>query len=104
MADFGANQLVPHFNIDYLSTEYSNLGQGGDGNFFRFGTQSSLYNLADAGNFLWGAWMATNGFSRDLTTWGANQNSQLSGYGPDTVADQRAIRNGFNYINQIMRN
>lgn len=95
-ADFGYNQLMEAYNENYASTEYG----GGSGNqtFYRFQGTNTLYNLGDAGNFLWGAWMSSNYFSYSEVEFGSKANSYVTLKGADTAADQRAIKNGFNYI------
>jgi len=100
-ADFGANQIINQFGIDYRKTEYNGFG---DGSFYRFANQKSLYNLADAGNFMWGAWMAANGFFYSETKYGAHLNSLVTFNGYDSTADQRAIRNGYYFVYNLMKN
>ncbi len=94
--DFGKNQLVKAYGENYVGTEYG--GGIGNGTFYRFQGTNTLYNLADAGNFLWGAWMSFNNFSYKEVEWGSKINSIISLNGFDTASDQRAIKNGFNYL------
>lgn len=101
-ADFALSQIAPKFGIDPNNTEYAGV-QGGDGSFYRFGNQGEIYNLADAGNFTWGAWMRANKHPLGVSTWAADINSRLSGNGPDTKADQAAITNGYNYFRYLLK-
>ena len=55
--------------------------------YFRFEGSNILYNLYDAGNFMWGAWTKEVGLSAAESVFG----SQINEMG-DTDADQRAIR------------
>lgn len=95
-ADFTMSYLVPNFmtnteaahsEIGRIRTEYNSFTH-----FFRFGNSQSIYNLYDAGNFMWGNWMGMNGFSYRSLQLG----SQINEAGGDSAADQRAIKNGFN--------
>jgi len=95
-ADFGYNQLMEAYNENYKGSEYS--GNIGNGTFYRFQGTNTLYNLSDAGNFLWGAWMSFNNFSYGEVWAGSHLNSIITFNGIDTASDQRAIKNGFNYI------
>ncbi|WP_304505301.1 RHS repeat-associated core domain-containing protein, partial [Aquimarina sp. RZ0] len=63
--------------------------------FFRFGNQSTIYNLYDAGNYMWGRAMGMSGFSYAEVIFGSNAN-ELTSFSLDSDADQRAIKNGFN--------
>ncbi|HEX8574853.1 MAG TPA: RHS repeat-associated core domain-containing protein [Flavobacterium sp.] len=95
-ADFGYNQLMSAYNETYAGTEYS--GNTGNGSFYRFEGTNTLYNLGDAGNFMWGGWMSFNNFSYGEVKFGSRMNSIFTLNGFDTDADQRAIKNGFNYM------
>jgi hypothetical protein len=96
-ADFGYNQLMKAYNESYAGTEYG--GNIGNGTFYKFQGTNTLYNLGDAGNFLWGAWMSFNSFSYLEVKFGSQMNNILFGQGFwDTSTDQRAIKNGFNYL------
>jgi RHS repeat-associated protein len=95
-ADFGFNQLMSAFNETYKNTEYA--GGAGNGTFYRFANQNTLYNLGDAGNFLWGSWMSFNNFSSSEVKIGSQLNSIFTLNGFDTRADQQAIMNGFNFL------
>ncbi len=101
-ADFGTSQISPEFGIPYNTTEYDGV-EGGDGSFYRFGNDKSIYNLADAGNFMWGGWMRANLQSLGLSTWSANINSIMSINGPDTKSDQQAITKGHNYMTNYLK-
>ncbi|MDB9384715.1 RHS repeat-associated core domain-containing protein [Nodularia spumigena CS-584] len=97
----------------YLRNDYMTNGEDGHTSedsftqFFRFGNSQSIYNLYDAGNFMWGAWMHLNDFSGFSSRAGAHVNNFLStilsfgrrgGGMLDSNEDQRAITNGYNYI------
>lgn len=58
-----------------------------------------VYNVFDFGNYLWGGAMEILGFSVSEARYFANYNSKNTGFGEDTPADQRAITNGYLYIN-----
>ncbi|UUC44808.1 polymorphic toxin type 44 domain-containing protein [Flavobacterium cerinum] len=100
-ADFTMSYLVPNFmtnseaahsDIGRFRTEYNSYTR-----FFRFGNSKSIYNLYDAGNFMWGNWMGMNGFSLGSLKTGANINSVIFSQSIDTKPDKRAIKNGFNF-------
>lgn len=63
--------------------------------YFRFEGSNTLYNLHDAGNFMWGAWSKEVGLSTAESVFG----SQINEMGGDTDADQRAIREGRAWYN-----
>ncbi len=65
--------------------------------YFRFGNGNTLYNLYDAGNFMWGNRAKKIGLSLNTSLNSAKVNSILTLNGFDTKADQNAIRNGFNF-------
>ena len=69
----------------------------GAGGFIRFEGSNTLYNVYDAGNFMTGKAFQMIGAPLDVLKNGANTSSILTGKGKDTVADQRAITNGYNY-------
>jgi len=101
-ADFSVKQLAPKYGIDIKNSEYF-LGNKSDGSLFRFGNQKMLYNLPDAGNFMWGSWMRASSFSLWESTRGAHiHNAVLGSGGYDSAEDQRAIRNGYNYLNNLI--
>ena len=61
--------------------------------------KDKVYNIADAGNFLWGHAMTRMGGSNFAMYAGSNLNE--AGSGGDTVADQQAIRDGSNFAYRI---
>ena len=63
--------------------------------YFRFGNSNKIYNLYDAGNYMWGAAMRASGFSYGEVKFGSNMNEIFRG--GDSPADQRAIKAGFNF-------
>lgn len=63
--------------------------------YFRFEGSDVLYNLFDAGNFMWGAWTKEINLSANE----ARHGSQLNEFGKDSEADQRAIRAGRAWYN-----
>ncbi|PKV52452.1 RHS repeat-associated protein [Aquimarina sp. MAR_2010_214] len=69
------------------STTY-NDGAG----FFRLGNTNNIYNLYDAGNYMWGKAMGMSGFSYGEVRIGSQANETFR----DSKADQRAIKKGFN--------
>ncbi|WP_159439397.1 DUF6443 domain-containing protein [Tenacibaculum agarivorans] len=73
------------------------LIKDGRGGFFKFGNSNTLYNLYDAGNFVTGKAFNALGMSLKRVLEGANINSRITGFGPDTPADQRALTNGYKF-------
>jgi len=61
--------------------------------YFTFGNQSTMYNLYDAGNFMWGYWMRFSLFTYKEARIG----SQLHEFYKDSEADQRAIKNAYKF-------
>jgi RHS repeat-associated protein len=61
--------------------------------YFTFGNQSTMYNLYDAGNFMWGYWMRFSMFTYQE----ARAGSQLNEGFQDSKADQRAIKNAYKF-------
>lgn len=98
-ADFTFSYLVPNYftRDEYRSMEQGTLRMSYNSymHFFRFGDSKSVYNLYDAGNFMWGNWMGMNGFSYGSIKFGSNANETFNGF--DSKEDQRAIKNGFNF-------
>ncbi|PXW06933.1 RHS repeat-associated protein [Chryseobacterium sp. CBTAP 102] len=97
-ADFAVSSLGPKF----IYPEYERnrrrpwletLNETTD--YFRLGDSNVLYNLYDAGNYLWGSWMYLNGFNKKTIKFGSNFNEYMRGNMGDTVADQRSMFNGF---------
>jgi len=66
-----------------------------DAEFFRFGNTNNIYNLYDAGNYMWGRAMGMSGFSYWELVLGSQINELRKG-SFDSKVDQRAIKNGFN--------
>ncbi|WP_282079950.1 DUF6443 domain-containing protein [Aquimarina algiphila] len=60
--------------------------------FFRFGNTNNIYNLYDAGNYMWGRAMGMSGFSYSEIRFGSQANELFR----DSAADQKAIKNGVN--------
>ncbi|MDR6968891.1 RHS repeat-associated protein [Flavobacterium arsenatis] len=106
-ADFGFNVLRHKYNM--YNTEYDGY-EAGNGAFFRVDGQKSIYNFADFSQFLWGGWMRGNTMTLTEASMGAHMNNFLStifsidrsGGISDSEADQRAIQNGYNYINNLI--
>jgi len=63
--------------------------------YFRFEGSNSLYNLYDAGNFMWGAWTKEVG----LAGYEVKAGSEINEAFLDSEADQRAIRAGRAWYN-----
>ncbi|SNY94433.1 RHS repeat-associated core domain-containing protein [Flagellimonas pacifica] len=100
LADFGFNQLRSEFNM--YNTEYDGYSEG-NGAFFRVGGESTIYNFADVSQFIWGAWMRANHYNLFEAKTGAHINNVIFGVGLlDSNADQRAIENGHNYMNNLI--
>lgn len=64
--------------------------------FVRFEGSNILYNVPDAGNFMWGKKAADNYVSKQHALDAAELNENLK-FGTDSEADQRAISNGYDY-------
>ncbi len=96
-ADFSMSYLVQKYFTDgekgYLENGSLRTSYNSSMHFFRFGDTKSIYNLYDAGNFMWGNWMGTNGFNYGSVKFG----SQANELGRDSAGDQRAIKNGYNF-------
>ncbi|WP_317167757.1 RHS repeat-associated core domain-containing protein [Chryseobacterium sp. Tr-659] len=67
-ADFAMSTLIPTYSYPeyegnrrrpYLETIVETA------DYFKFGDSNTLYNLFDAGNYMWGAWMHLNGFEKN---------------------------------------
>lgn len=94
-ADFTSSVLMKDYQFDYSATDFSRFRVGYNSDImFRFGNSGELYNLFDAGNYMWGNWMKRNLFSSAEVWSGSNGNEVFSG--GDTDADQKAIFDGFN--------
>lgn len=61
--------------------------------YFTFGNQSTMYNLYDAGNFMWGYWMRFSLFTYPEAKAGSELNEGFQ----DSKADQRAIKNAYKF-------
>ena len=91
-------RLSKEFKIS--AEEQNNAGYfGGSRTYFRFGNHNGIYNLYDAGQFMWGRAAAHSSFSLGSLLNGVGQyESFLSGFQHgDSEADTQAITNGFNY-------
>ena len=78
----------PSFNFERNRSRTTyNDGSG----FFRFGNTNNIYNLYDAGNYMWGRAMSLSGFTSGEARFGSQANELFR----DKDADQRAIKNGF---------
>ena len=71
--------------------------QDGNGGFIKFQNSNILYNIYDTGNFFTGKGFNLIGLGLKESLEGADLNSRLTGFGPDSAADQRALKNGFNF-------
>lgn len=93
--DFGWNYLKKRLNASdsQMRNLYWGTGYSEGLPFVRFEGSNTLYNLPDAGNFLWGKKAADNKLTKSLMLRGAGANEG----GSDTKADTRAILSGFNY-------
>ncbi|MBP1167229.1 RHS repeat-associated protein [Chryseobacterium sp. PvR013] len=65
--------------------------------YFRFGDSNTLYNLFDAGNYMWGGWMHLNAFDKKTVKFGSNLNELMRGNMGDSAADQKSIFDGFDF-------
>ena len=99
-ADFTMTFLVRNY---FQGSDISALEDGAlrthyqeDAYFFKFGNDHRIFNLYDAGNFMWGAWMAHSGF----TAFSAKIGSETNEFGLDVEADQKAIRAGYTFIRE----
>ncbi|WP_394775419.1 hypothetical protein [Flavobacterium sp.] len=80
---------------------------GGSRTYFKFGKHNIIYNIADAGQFLWGNAVSNSGFLLESALEGVNNYEYLfSGFqNGDSAEDTQAIKNGYNYqyYNQKVR-
>jgi RHS repeat-associated protein len=104
-ADFTFSYLVPNYftqsEKNYLEEGVFRTTYNSYQHFFRFGNTNEIYNLYDAGNYMWGSWMRLN----DYQSWEIRMGSQaneLRKFGTDSDADQRALGNGFNHFNFLL--
>ena len=93
--DFAESYLVNFIDYPGHNTHSGrrsgNITYYSESGYFRFGNQNIIYNLYDAGNYMWGTAMKASGFSY----WEARFGSQANEFFMDSSADQRAIRNAF---------
>lgn len=81
------------FTFSVLINQSESLPGSNGSRYFRFGDQSTMYNLYDAGNFMWGYWMRSSLFTYPEARFGSQANEMFR----DSEADQRAIRNAFKF-------
>ena len=62
--------------------------------YFRFEGTSQMYNLYDAGNFMWGAWSVEVGISPAASRIGPEVNEIVQKRSGDSEADRKAIKDG----------
>ncbi|QIY92402.1 hypothetical protein FOB44_17855 [Chryseobacterium gallinarum] len=91
----GPNYVYPEYATDRRRPWKDTLVETTD--YFRFGESNTLYNLYDAGNYMWGAWMHLNGFDKKAVKFGSNLNELMRGNMGDSAADQKAIFDGFDF-------
>ncbi|OCA76193.1 hypothetical protein BBI01_05735 [Chryseobacterium artocarpi] len=91
----GPNYIYPEYSTDRRRPWQDTLDETTD--YFRFGDSDTLYNLYDAGNYMWGGWMHLNGFDKDAVKFGSNLNELMRGNMGDTAADQKSIFDGFDF-------
>ncbi|WP_343693209.1 hypothetical protein [Chitinophaga sp.] len=78
-----------------------------NGGFFYFNGSKDyhlnyIYNLPDAGNFLFGVAAARMNISHDLVMWGNDRHEMIKNHTPDSEADIRAINAGFFYQQRFL--
>lgn len=93
--DFG--KLYFDKKSDIYNPSYNKVGDNEPQGLFIFGSNSTVYNALDAGNFLWGNAMKRLGFGITTAIWGSNYNNWMSYDTLDSKADQNAIKAGFVY-------
>ena len=97
-ADFVFSFLSTEFPINRAGSDNETVLRAGfseSAGYFRFGESNTVFNLYDAGNFLWGTWMKLNNYSDFTAKYGAHLNEILHGnFKGDSDADQRAIGQG----------
>ncbi|CAL2093750.1 RHS repeat-associated core domain-containing protein [Tenacibaculum sp. 190524A02b] len=93
--DFGFSVLQDLLKVstDNMTELYYGSGYVDGVPFIRFQSNKMLYNLPDAGNFMWGQRAKLNKLPQKIMIDAANKNEG----GKDTSADLRAIISGFNY-------
>ncbi|UUV21786.1 RHS repeat domain-containing protein [Paenimyroides aestuarii] len=93
--DFSFSFFQHHFRISDISMSELLWGSGFVNSvpFIRFQGSNTLYNVPDAGNFMWGHRGFLNGAPLDFLLDAANKNEG----GSDTTGDQAAITAGYKY-------
>ncbi|WP_074406804.1 hypothetical protein [Aquimarina megaterium] len=93
--DFGFSYLMVELNIskNNMAELYWDSGYVEGVPFIRFELSNTLYNIPDAGNFMWGHKAYLNKLPKGVMLDAAAKNEG----GADTNADTRAILSGFNY-------
>ncbi|MBF7093628.1 hypothetical protein IUY40_19070 [Flavobacterium sp. ALJ2] len=80
---------------------------GGSRTYFKFGKHNVIYNIADAGQFLWGNAVSNSGFLLESALDGVDfyEKVMSKGQNGDSAEDTQAIKNGYNYqyYNQKVR-
>jgi hypothetical protein len=80
---------------------------GGSRTYFKFGKHNIIYNIADAGQFLWGNAISNSGFLLEQALNGVNVYENICSWfqNGDSAEDTQAIKNGYNYqyYNQKVR-
>lgn len=105
-ADFTFHFLVGYYDehrdesVEAQSYIYNSRNRRGRSEYksfiyFRFEGSRKMYNLYDAGNFMWGAWSVEVGISPASSRIGPEVNEILQGrlFG-DSEADRKAIKDG----------
>lgn len=90
--DFAEGYLVSLIENPGRNDAIRRANYNQDAGFFRLGNTNNIYNLYDAGNYMWGRAMRFSGFSY----WEAKNGSQLNEVYFDSKADQEAIKKGYN--------
>lgn len=90
--DFSEKYLVNFINNPGRNDTKGRANYNDDAGFFRLGNSNNIYNLYDAGNYMWGRAMGMSGFSY----WEVKNGSQLNEWYFDSKTDQDAIKNGYN--------
>ena len=98
--------LQDKFNVS--TEEMVKAGYGtGTRTYFRFGQHNTIYNIYDAGQFMWGRALGHSGFSLSsgLRGTGVNERIWSAFQRGDSPADINAITNGYyyQYFNQKVR-
>ncbi|MCO6173616.1 hypothetical protein NHF50_01015 [Flavobacterium sp. NRK F10] len=93
--DFGHSYLKGKLGVstEQMGELYYGTGYVDEVPFVKFESSNTLFNLPDAGNFMWGHRAFLNNLPKDIMLDAANKNEG----GADTNADTRAILSGYNY-------